>query len=181
MDLEALAALGLASAVVTFVDFALEITSKGKEYHKSVDGILIEHVELQSIADRFKDLSINIKQSLSDLPRAKALSNNEKALKVVAERCQNVSLELREALEKLQIPGAHRKYKSFRQALKTHWTKNKIEDRQKKLRLAKEDLAVHFLVIVRSCQLSRILQLFISELISLSSYSSPSSFPVMYK
>ena len=34
---------------------------------------------------------------------------------------------------------------------------------------------------VSYCQLSHILQLFISELISLSSCSSPSSFPVMYK
>ncbi len=49
--MEALAAVGLASSIVQFVDFATNIISKGYHYQKSVDGVLDENVELQAIAD----------------------------------------------------------------------------------------------------------------------------------
>ena len=49
--MEALAAVGLASSIVQFVDFATKIISKGYQYQKSVDGVLDENVELQAIAD----------------------------------------------------------------------------------------------------------------------------------
>ena len=149
MVLEALAALGIASAVVSFVDFSIDITSKGKEYYKSVDGRLMEHVELQGIAERLKDLSVGIRRSLSSLPDAKLLSAEEKALKSVAQRCQVVARELKEALEKLQTSGACGKFKNFRQALKTQWTKSEIEDRQRRLKLIREELVLHLVVVMK--------------------------------
>jgi len=150
--MEALAAVGLASSIVQFVDFATKIISKGYQYQKSVDGVLDENVELQAIADSLDQLSKGLVTSKGKtFPSAtrKKNSKENEALKAVAMECQKIANDLSTAVDRLKITGKRTRWKSFRQALKSQWKKEEIEATLRRLRLAREDLIVHLLVVMK--------------------------------
>lgn len=149
MVLEAVAAVGLATSVVQFVDFTIKLVSKGNQYYKSADGVLTENRELEAIANKFSTLSQNLAKSSEIFPPAKQASDEENALRNVARECETVALEFVEVLNQLRVDGAHRKWKSFRQALKTIWQKEDIQDMLHRLQLAREEMVVHLLVVIR--------------------------------
>ncbi len=150
--MEALATVGLASSIVQFVDFATKIISKGYQYQKSVDGVLDENVELQAIADSLDQLSkglVTRKKKTSLASWSMKNSKEDEALKAVAKECQKIANDLSIAVDRLKITGNRTKWKSFRQALKSQWRKEEIEATLRRLRLAREDLIVHLLVVMK--------------------------------
>jgi hypothetical protein len=158
-------ALRIAAAVVQFVDFASRIISKGNEYHKSVDGALVENKELEVVAANIQELSLRLHHSLSSKAKRalrknlgsssdpktqnQALSSEEQALQTVVLNCETLAAELLEALARLKISGKASRWKSFRQAFKTIWTKEKIEAMLAKLSQARQELVVNLLVVLR--------------------------------
>ena len=149
MVLEALAAVGLASSMVQFVDFAVKIISKGNKYHKSTDGVLPENREYLGIAKNFARLNQGLGSALNAFPPTKKLSDDERALHTVAMSCQTIVRQFKAALDQLKILGTRGKWKSIRQALKACWSKEKIEEMLEKLRIVREDFVVHLLVVMR--------------------------------
>jgi hypothetical protein len=63
----------------------------------------------------------------------------------ICEACVKLSKELVDRLEKLKVPDGHphRKWKSFRQTLKTVWSKEKIEEVATKLAKLRTELDTH--------------------------------------
>ena len=149
MVLEALAAVGFASSIVQFTDYTTKLISKGNQLYKSADGALNENRELEAIADKFSVLSRDLAKSSEIFPPTKQLSNEESALQNVAKDCETVALEFVAVLNHLKVDGTHRRWKSFRQALKTTWHKEDIEDMLHRLQLAREEMIVHLLVVTR--------------------------------
>lgn len=150
--MEALAAVGLASSIVQFVDFATKIISKGYQYQRSVDGVLDENVELQAIADNLDQLSkglVTSTEKTSPSARRNQNSKENEALKAVAIECQKIANDLGTAVDRLKMTGKRTRWKSFRQALKSQWKKEEIEATLRRLRLAREDLIVHLLVVMK--------------------------------
>ncbi|KAL9115632.1 MAG: hypothetical protein Q9187_007215 [Circinaria calcarea] len=148
MVLEALAAVGLATSIVQFTGFTTKLISKGNQYYKSADGVLTENRKLEAIANKFATLSQNLAKSSEIFSPAKQASYEENALQDVARECETVALEFVEALNRLKVDGAHRKWKSFRQALKTIWQKEDIQVMLHRLQLAREEMVVHLLVVI---------------------------------
>ena len=149
MVLEALAAISLASSVIQFVDFSVKLISKGNEYYHSADGVLAEHNELHNIAGNFEDLNAKLKNSLSLVEPKKLLSDEEKALQSITQDCLAVADDFKRTLEELRRHPGNNVWKSFRQAIKTRWKQKKLDETLNKLRLFREDLAVHLLVVIR--------------------------------
>lgn len=177
MVLEALAAVSLANAVLQFVDFTTRIISKGNKYYRSTDGVLSENFELHAIAENLKRLCKGLvesaalfpgpdrltreKQALKKAMKAsnsdrqtlvedeQALKGGEQALKEVAVRCQTIAVELSTVIGRLKISGTRTKWRSFRQALKSQWKKEEINSTLQRLRLAREDLVIHLLVVIK--------------------------------
>lgn len=150
--MEALAAVGLASSIVQFVDFATKIISKGYQYQRSADGVLDENAELQAVADSLDQLSkllVTSKEKSFPSTRMIKKSKENEALKTVAMECQSIANVLSIAVDRLRISGNRTKWKSFRQALKSQWRKEEIEATLRRLRLAREDLIVHLLVVMK--------------------------------
>ncbi|KAJ9647444.1 uncharacterized protein PV06_00157 [Exophiala oligosperma] len=156
-------ALSIAAAVVQFVDFSCRIISKGNEYHKSVDGAIVENKELEVVAANIQDLSGRLHYSLSSKAKRalrkhldgstgqkqdQPLSYEEQALQAVVVDCQGFASELLEALERLKLRGNSTRWKSFRQAFKTIWAKEKIEAMLTKLGQARQQLVVNLLVVL---------------------------------
>jgi len=64
--LDPVSALGVAAAVVQFVDYGTQIVSKGRKIYRSGDGTLAENVELEATSSRLRDLAAPIQKSLTD-------------------------------------------------------------------------------------------------------------------
>ena len=146
MVLEALTAVGLAAAVVQFVDFTAKLISKGNKYYRSEDGALEEHKELRRAADNVNRLSERLTHSAEPYTQANNLQPEEQALKHVAQDCLDIAKELTAKLDDLKLEGGRQRWKSFRQALKSCWSKEKIEKMLQRLELARGNLILNLLV-----------------------------------
>ncbi|KAG8528473.1 uncharacterized protein KY384_007391 [Bacidia gigantensis] len=148
MVLEALAALSLATSVVQFVDFTSKLLSKGNKYYESPDGVLTENAELQGNVEHFKRLNIDLNNSLASVAAPHALDSAERALWTVTKECEKIAKEFCSTLDKLKLVGSRTRWRSFRQALKTLCSKERIQNMLQRLRSARENLIVHLLVVI---------------------------------
>lgn len=64
--------------------------------------------------------------------------------------CISIAQELAERFRKLKVDRNHRRWKSFRQALKTVWSKESIDALRIRLSMFQSEMIVHILVDVRS-------------------------------
>ena len=128
MPLKSLAALGLASNIIQFVEFGYKLFSESRALYKASDKRVEESVELEIIFKALKRLSDDlgaIPSSTTPQPQAELLP--------LAKRCQTIADELLVALNELQVKGAKGKWQCFRSALKRIWKSQEIEDMARRL------------------------------------------------
>ena len=146
MVLDPMTALSVATSVVQFVDFGTKLISKGREIYKSTEGVLSDHAEQAAISSRLADLTRGLSVSCA---ATKRLSPVENALQEVTLDCLECAEDFTLAIDELRVTGNHRKWKSFRQALKSVWKKEGIEVRLVKLDRLRQLVIVHLLVVVK--------------------------------
>jgi hypothetical protein len=141
--MDPLSALSIAAAVVQFVQFGCSLVSKAHQYHESTSGNLPEHIECESATTRILELTQRIQSSASKV----IFEPDEKAIDAICLNCADISKELLVHLNKLQLqPGIkERKWKSFRQALKTIWLKEDMEVIEKRLLTCQRELDSHLI------------------------------------
>ncbi len=149
MVLDPLTALGIASNAAQLAEFSSRLMSRGHQIYKSADGALAENRELEAITNGLLKLNYTLTNSLEADELHRSLLDDEQDLKAICEGCESVAIELINALRKLKVGGKHRKWKSFRQALKTIWSKEKIDDLTKRLECYRKQLDTHVLVSLR--------------------------------
>lgn len=149
MVLEAVAAVSLAGSVISLIDFAVKLISKGRQYHKSADGSLKEVVDIIVVSNNLGRLSQNVIGSAQSFSHSGASSHETQALQTVADNCLEITNEFGAVLTKLGHQGPLSKWKSFRQAAKHLLGKKEIERMLQRLRLVREDLAIHLLVVMK--------------------------------
>jgi hypothetical protein len=152
--MDPLSALSVAAAVVQLVDYGAGIVSKGTQLYKSVDGALGENIELETASIRLQQLSSGMQGSLSQARRDNTQGSPaqvDQHLEAMCNECVTVSQELVDKLETLKVPGDHpyKKWKSFRQALKSVWSKEKIEAIAERLCSLRAELNTHVVVSLR--------------------------------
>lgn len=149
MLLDPLTALSVAGTVVQFVDYATRLVSKGQQIYRSVDGALLENLELQTVTEDLFKLSNRLNTSVHQGVSSKQLSLDEQALESLAIACRDIAQELLEHLERLKVKGETRKLKSFYKALKSVWNKADLDDLVERLSRYREELEVHLLVSIK--------------------------------
>ncbi|KAE9379481.1 hypothetical protein N431DRAFT_451335 [Stipitochalara longipes BDJ] len=149
--MDPLSALSVAANIVQFVFYGINVVSKGNQLYKAGDGALIENAELEEATIRLQQLSKTFQESLDQSLPQSSSAQSEQALQKICEECKAVSQELIEKLEKLKVPNGHphKKWKSFRQALKYVWTKEKFEEVAQRLAHLRMELDSHVLVSLR--------------------------------
>lgn len=115
------------------VDFSARIISKSSELSRSCNGRLVQHTDISTTSDDLKRLTTKLSVSIADPAVPTVLSEDEQALHVLCRGCVDVSTELQDGLNKLQVKGVPSKWKSLRKALKTIWTKEHISELQSRL------------------------------------------------
>jgi hypothetical protein len=138
MPLEALAAAGLASSIVQFIDFAAKLVSKGNKIHKSVSGVLPENEDLDNISNRLRILAYDLHQSCSRL--------KDSPLQSMSLVCIQASEELIAKLSSLKNRGGVSRFRSYRHALKCVWNKHEIDAMSIRLNLFRAELTTFLLI-----------------------------------
>ena len=149
--MDPLSAVSLASAAVQFLDVGIKLVAKSHEIYKSAEGTEVRNIELESIAQNLVSLNQRVRNR-SRKVCAYAVSEDEKALEAMLEQCNKVGEELIDALQKAKGQGAHRRWKSIRQALKSVLGGEKIQELYDRLKQYREQIVVVLLVITSNKQ-----------------------------
>ena len=149
MVLDPLTALGIASNAAQLAEFSSRLISRGHQIYKSADGALTENLELEAITNGLLKLNYTLSNSLEANELRRSLSDDERGLRTICEGCEGVAIELINALRNLKVGGKNRKWKSFRQALKTIRSTDEIDDLTRRLEGYRKQLDTHILVSLR--------------------------------
>ncbi|KAL9618347.1 MAG: hypothetical protein Q9160_006929 [Pyrenula sp. 1 TL-2023] len=147
--LDPLSALSVASAVVTFVDFACEllqaadtISSKGSTQRIAQNKILT--------ADLI-DISASLRARVPTRVETEgSLKAEEQALDNIVIKCNEIASELISALERITVGQPANKWKSVQTALCTIWSDGKITDLVAQLDSYRREIALRILVLLNA-------------------------------
>lgn len=126
-------ALGLASNVVQFIDFGSKLISESHDIYKSASGSSTGNIELELIYTDLNELTNGLQNPV--LSSRQSLSADEAALSQLASSCYTVATELLTVVNALKVDknNNHRKWRSFRQAIKSVWKQSDIDSLQRRL------------------------------------------------
>jgi hypothetical protein len=142
-----LTALGLASNILSFIDFASKLISQGHEIYKSTSGALEENVDIGVLAN---DLSVHAKK-LKEANVITAATFQEQQLQSLAFKCASLADEVSLILDKLKVdPDAKfKRLSSVGKALKAAWGKKDLEEKVTKLDRFRSQLEFGILVALK--------------------------------
>lgn len=139
---EALAAVGLASSIVQFVDFGSKLLSNGKELYHSAEGVLEENDELETIVVNIKHVSEAISNN--------ALGISDPALRGMAEACLGLANKLLDLLQGLKLDGTkNRQLESMRKLWKHIMSKRAVGDINARLCNLRDQVCFHLSYLLR--------------------------------
>jgi len=147
--MEPFSALAVATSAVQFIDFTSKLITESYKLHASATGQLEEHVILEKVTKNLRDVSLNLSTQVEKQTVLATLSQDDKELQHLCKGCHEISLQLLQALEKLKAEDGSSKWKSFRQALRTIWTREHIEGLEKQLDRFRQQLVISILASFR--------------------------------
>lgn len=134
--MEALAAIGLATNIITFIDFSYKLISGSHQIFNSVSGLTLESSRLGTVVDDLKSITDRL---VSDLPGD---TKNERELCQLAENCRVVSEELSDILSPVRLTGKKSKWKAFRAKWKNMLKEKNIAAIEEKLNSYKAQILI---------------------------------------
>ena len=140
--MEVVAAIGLAGNIIQFVDLCGKLISKTAEIYRSSVGALVENVNIETATDDLALLSTTLQDS--------ANSADDTALRELCQSCNIVAKKLLSALNKVKVQGKQQKWKSFRKALRSVWSKEDIALLEQRLARLRDELNLRVAVDLRS-------------------------------
>jgi hypothetical protein len=133
--MEVLAALSVASAVVSFIDFGSKLVSKVHELRESSDGLDEGTSDIKLVAKTLSRLSHELEVSST------AASPEEREMKELATRCKDLVKQLLAVIAKLESGGQQmRRWSSFRQAIRFAMSKDQIIDLTKRIESLRQSM-----------------------------------------
>jgi len=153
-QMEALAALGLASNVTQFISFAFELISTSLEINDSVSGCADELSSLEAVYRRLDDLSAGLQSGpVSISPGPATLRNSTSTIKSLSRECQDDCTKLLEIIDNLKTTAVGWRgpkfWRSFRSALRTALKKGEIAKLEERLKRSQATLTLQICIVVR--------------------------------
>lgn len=139
--METLAVISLVGNVVQFVDFSSKLISKSVQPYQTSDCVLTENINTEMATNHLILLNSKLENAASTI--------GDKALEVLCKSCSAVAVELLGTLDKLKVHGGKEKWKSMRQAVRSLWSEEKIQDIERRLASFREELNLHVIVDLR--------------------------------
>ena len=139
--METLAIIGLVGNIVQFVDFSCKLISKSTELYQSSEGALAETIDTEAATNHLVLLNKRLKNT--------AGTTSDATLESLCKSCGNAADKLLAALDKVKVKGKQDKWKSVRKALRSVWSKEEIEELERRLAKFREELNLHVVVDLR--------------------------------
>ena len=137
--MDPLTALSVAGTVVQFVDFGMKLISTTAELYRSAEGALAVNKELEMAITDLSSVGKKLSHQGSLGPDIEEICTKTAAL----------ASELLQKLEGLKVQGRNRVWTSFRQAVKTAWSREEIESLQRRMEMLRRMLDTNVLVSLR--------------------------------
>ncbi|TGO49410.1 hypothetical protein BOTNAR_0432g00010 [Botryotinia narcissicola] len=147
--MDPVSAISLAAAVAQFIDYSCKIVCKSKEIYNSTSGLTTEHDRTETATLRLKELTQSIRLPPKITNSGSSIVHSR--LQIITQECFLVSNTLINQLNQLKAPtrSQHPKWKSFRMALKSVWTKHEIDEFALRLRDLRKELDTELLLLLR--------------------------------
>jgi len=148
VEMEPFTALGLAAAIVQFVQFSSRILSASREIYVSHNGLSKHHESLDGISTHMLKIVEELDHSAIDVGVNPFAIKEEEGLVALSTKCKVTAGELQSLLRKLRTtPGG--RIPSFRQAVKGVLGNRKLGDMEASLKEYRLELMVHLAAITR--------------------------------
>ena len=142
---ESILAFGIAANIITFIDFSYKVFSTGYGLYVFGSSKSREHQMLKHVTDDLHRVTENLEESLQQEQLNDSLSIDEIELQRLAEQCKVICLELKEALQELEVYDPKHKWNTFLVALRSIWKEDKIKDLQNNVEQFRQQLIIHLL------------------------------------
>jgi hypothetical protein len=136
-------AAGLASSIITFIDFSWSLVSGAVEIYHSIDGTLEENAYLEDVMGDLRSIAEDLSQGG---PRK---TKSERNLQLIAEDCHKDSKSLLNILEELRVPGKRTPWKSLKTAWASLRKKDRVSGLGKKLQGYRSEMLLYLGMILR--------------------------------
>ena len=130
--MEPVSILAVAGNVLQFIDFGLKLLSKTKQIYNQ--SLTEENVDVEAIATHLKETWVKI-NGLSPPSSSAAATLQSQSITLID--------ELLQALNALKIKGQRTRWKSFRKAIKSASSKEKIDDWVRRLESLRDEYNFH--------------------------------------
>lgn len=104
-------AIGLASAIMSFIDYAHKVATGANELYSSVTGATESNTNIEFV---IKDLD----EAASDLSDLDSKTKHARALNSLAAKCKKIAEDLLRLLETLTVSGKRSSWKALRVAIR---------------------------------------------------------------
>ncbi|GME60049.1 P-loop containing nucleoside triphosphate hydrolase [Neofusicoccum parvum] len=153
-------ALGVAVAIVQFVDFSVQLIKDGYRISCSSAGELVKEKQRRSAVKTLQRLNARIQETSRAYSLASADTETEENLKSLCNGCNETARELLDVLDKLR-PSSPRKsgrkgenkekdeLESFEHAALNKWNKDKFEQLERRLEEYRRQTTVSVIVVMR--------------------------------
>lgn len=128
--MDPISAVSLAGTVVQLVDFSIKIVSKTSELYRSSSNGLVENQSIDKVTKDLTKLNNQLKDS----------NVGDADLQELCKACGDAADELLRALSKVKVEGKGRIWQSFRKALISVWSKEGIQELEKRLERFRDEL-----------------------------------------
>ena len=131
--------------IMTFIDFSHKVFSTGYGLYTYGSSKSREHQILEHVTDDLHRVTENLERSLYQEQHNESPSSDEIELQRLAGQCKLVCLELKEALQELEVRVPKRRWNTFLAGLKLVWKEGEIEALQKRIEQFRQQLIIHLL------------------------------------
>ncbi|KAM0430101.1 hypothetical protein ACHAPT_006107 [Fusarium lateritium] len=151
--MEPFTALGLAAAIVQFIDFGSRLINTTREISVSAKGVTKEHETLDDICSHIYTLVDELDGAADGAGTSQQKIQDEVALRQLSDKCRYTALELQNLIKSLyRTPGGT--IANFRQALRATCGLKKVSEMENRLKQFREQLIVHLVAITSKEQSS---------------------------
>jgi len=138
---ETLAAIGLASSIMQFVDCGIRWASRAQELYKSVDGCLKENSELEGVINDLRAMLVGLNGSLL---------SGEPELEALVLACSQLADELRGILRALRVDQKKSPWKeSVMKGFESMRKKSQMLDIERRLFRLRDQICAHLNILLR--------------------------------
>jgi hypothetical protein len=154
--MDPITAVGFAASVLSFIDFGYEIVTGTLEIAKS--GSTSQNIHVSVVIGDLREVVKSLSPPPNNPPstplgnppgKSSAMSGHERALKGLAEKCQDLSNELVALLENLSIAPGSSLWTSARVSLRNMRKKGKVADLEDKLDKYRSEMLVRIVLMLK--------------------------------